>query len=154
MVRTPKQLYQELQTRYEDTLFRSLIYSKNWSRWHTNHLIQRRSPDPLLGTLNHFSCITGYRPIMKIPSWYSDSPQKMGPGANWTIQIGEGHPTLPPHSSWIWLYKDPQWEFQIFLFRFGFSLKNGSIPFLSIADATGQIGSWDLDILNPLEKWV
>ena len=28
------------------------------------------------------------------------------------------------------------------------------IPFLSIADATGQIGSWDLDILNPLKKWV
>jgi hypothetical protein len=73
-----------------------------------------------------YGCMGTHNENFKFPSSDLDSPWKMGLDTSWTIPIGEHCLTL------------------------------SSCPYtvLGIADATGQIGSWDLDILNPLEKWV
>jgi hypothetical protein len=60
----------------------------NRSRWHINHPIRRRSPDPLLVPQEWIGCSKSYRVTIKILFWYSWSPWKMGLDASWTNPIG------------------------------------------------------------------
>ena len=76
-------------------------------------------------THHQFIHIRSYSDIFKFPSSDSESAQQMGPGTSWMKSIRGGHPTLSQYPSPIYTYWELQWYFQIFLFRFWITSKNG-----------------------------
>jgi len=52
--------------------------------------IRSRSPNPFLMPIYCFGYSRCYRQNWNLGRWYSESPQKTGLGASWTIQIGGG----------------------------------------------------------------
>ena len=66
---------------------------KTESRHKLNHPKQRRSTQTSPDTRHQFIHIGSYSEKFKFPSSDLKSPQNLGLDANWTIQIGGGHPT-------------------------------------------------------------